>query len=143
MEGQVVRISDKLAYINHDMDDAIRGGILTEDDIPSDLRQALGSSCKERLNTLVHDVITNSMDQPVIKMSSETERAMKDLRKFMFENVYLNPNAKGEEDKAVHMIEQLFEYYAEHTEVLPGFLRRLWKIRMMRKNRSSVITLPE
>ena len=95
MEGQVVRISDKLAYINHDMDDAIRGGILTEDDIPSDLRQALGSSCKERLNTLVHDVITNSMDQPVIKMSSETERAMKDLRKFMFENVYLNPNAKG------------------------------------------------
>lgn len=61
----------------------------------------------------------------------------------MFENVYLNPNAKGEEDKAVHMIEQLFEYYAEHTEVLPGFLRRLWKIRMMRKNRSSVITLPE
>ena len=85
LEGQVVRISDKLAYINHDMDDAIRGGILTEDDIPSDLRQALGSSCKERLNTLVHDVITNSMDQPVIKMSSETERAMKDLRKFMFE----------------------------------------------------------
>ena len=81
LEGQVVRISDKLAYINHDMDDAIRGGILTEDDIPSDLRQALGSSCKERLNTLVHDVITNSMDQPVIKMSSETERAMKDLRK--------------------------------------------------------------
>lgn len=89
-------------------------------------RQALGSSCKERLNTLVHDVITNSMDQPVIKMSSETERAMKDLRKFMFENVYLNPNAKGEEDKAVHMIEQLFEYYAEHTEVLPqGFKEAL------------------
>ena len=76
MEGQVVRIYDKLAYINHDMDDAIRGGILTEDDIPSDLRQALGSSCKER-HALVHDVITNSMDQPVIKMSSETERAMK------------------------------------------------------------------
>ena len=123
MEGQVVRISDKLAYINHDMDDAIRGGILTEDDIPSDLRQALGSSCKERLNTLVHDVITNSMDQPVIKMSSETERAMKDLRKFMFENVYLNPNAKGEEDKAVHMIEQLFEYYAEHTEALPRIFK--------------------
>ena len=107
------------------------------------MRQALGSSCKERLNTLVHDVITNSMDQPVIKMSSETERAMKDLREFMFENVYLNPNAKGEEDKAVHMIEQLFEYYAEQQKSFPGFLRRLWKIRMMRKNRSSVITLPE
>ena len=86
LEGQVVRISDKLAYINHDMDDAIRGGILTEDDIPADLREALGSSCKERLNTLVHDVITNSMDQPVIRMSQETERAMKELRKCIFES---------------------------------------------------------
>lgn len=123
LEGQVVRISDKLAYINHDMDDAIRGGILTEDDIPADLREALGSSCKERLNTLVHDVITNSMDQPVIRMSQETERAMKELRKFMFENVYLNPKAKGEEDKAVHMIEQLFEYYVAHTEVLPQIFK--------------------
>ena len=124
LEGQVVRISDKLAYINHDMDDAIRGGILTEDDIPSDLRQALGSSCKERLNTLVHDVITNSMDQPVIENvfgnGTGDERSAENL---CLKNVYLNPNAKGEEDKAVHMIEQLFEYYAEHTEVLPRIFK--------------------
>ena len=119
LEGGVVRLSDKLAYIYHDMDDAIRGGILTEEDIPADIRDILGNSCKERLNTLIHDVITNSMDSPEIHMSP----AMKDLRKFMFENVYLNPKAKGEEDKAVHMIEQLFEYYVRHPEKLPKQFR--------------------
>ena len=123
LEGQIVRLSDKIAYIYHDMDDAIRGGILSEEEIPKEYREILGETPRIRLNSMIHDVITISMDQPVIKMSSETERAMKDLRKFMFENVYLNPNAKGEEDKAVHMIEQLFEYYAEHTEVLPRIFK--------------------
>ena len=120
LEGQVLRISDKLAYIYHDMDDAIRGGILTEDDIPADIRNVLGYSCKARLNKLIHDVITNSMDRPEICMSSQVEKAMTDLRKFMFENVYLNPKAKGEEDKAVHMIEQLYDYYMKHPECLPN-----------------------
>lgn len=123
LEGGVVRLSDKLAYIYHDMDDAIRGGILTEEDIPADIRDILGNSCKERLNTLIHDVITNSMDSPEIHMSPAIDRAMRDLRKFMFENVYLNPKAKGEEDKAVHMIEQLFEYYVRHPEKLPKQFR--------------------
>ena len=119
LEGKVVRLSDKIAYIHHDMDDAIRGGILTEEDIPEAFREVLGSSCKERLNTMVHDVITNSMDSPEIRMSEAVEAGMTGLRKFMFENVYLNPKAKGEEDKAVHMIEQLYEYYVRHTELLP------------------------
>ena len=69
LEGKVLRLSDKIAYINHDMDDAIRGGILTEEDIPAEIRGVLGNSCKERLNTMVHDVIINSMDQPEIRMS--------------------------------------------------------------------------
>lgn len=119
LEGQVVRISDKLAYIYHDMDDAIRGGILTEEDIPADIRSILGNSCKERLNKLIHDVITSSMDCSRITMSPGVEKAMADLRAFMFENVYLNPKAKGEENKAVHMIEQLFDYYMKHPEALP------------------------
>lgn len=119
LEGQVLRLSDKIAYINHDMDDAIRGGILTEDDIPKEIRNTLGGSCKARLNTMVHDVIINSMDRPEIRMSSEVEKAMKDLRAFMFEHVYLNPKAKGEEDKAVHMTEQLYEYYIRHLDILP------------------------
>ena len=119
LEGKVLRLSDKIAYINHDMDDAIRGGILTEEDIPAEIRGVLGNSCKERLNTMVHDVIINSMDQPEIRMSERVEKAMQELRRFMFDNVYLNPKAKGEEDKAVHMIEQLFEYYVNHLELLP------------------------
>ena len=119
LEGQVVRLSDKLAYIYHDMDDAIRGGILTEDDIPADIRRILGNSCKERLNRMIHDVITSSMDCPRIGMSPDVEKAMSDLRAFMFENVYLNPKAKGEENKAVHMIVPLFEYYMKHPESLP------------------------
>ena len=119
LEGKVLRLSDKIAYIYHDMDDAIRGGILTEADIPPELRKVLGGSCRERLDTMVHDVIINSMDRPEICMSEPVDRAMHDLRRFMFENVYLNPKAKGEEDKAVHMIEQLFDYYVKHLELLP------------------------
>lgn len=123
LEGQVLRLSDKIAYINHDMDDAIRGGILTEKDIPPDIREVLGNSCKARLNKMVHDVITNSMDQPEIQMSDRVGKAMSDLRRFMFENVYLNPRAKGEEEKAIHMIEQLFEYCMKYPEVLPQQFR--------------------
>ena len=119
LEGKVLRLSYKIAYIYHDMDDAIRGGILTEADIPPELRKVLGGSCRERLDTMVHDVIINSMDRPEICMSEPVDRAMHDLRRFMFENVYLNPKAKGEEDKAVHMIEQLFDYYVKHPELLP------------------------
>lgn len=123
LEGQVVRLSDKLAYIYHDMDDAIRGGILTEEQIPQDLREILGSSCKQRLNTLIHDVIINSTGRGKICMSPEIERAMQELRAFMFEHVYLNPKAKGEEEKAVHMIEQLYEFYVSHPEKLPEQFR--------------------
>ena len=79
LEGKVVRLSDKIAYIHHDMDDAIRGGILTEDDIPDEFRGVLGCSCKERLNTMVHNVITSSMDRPEITMSEPVEEAMTGL----------------------------------------------------------------
>lgn len=120
LEGKIVRLSDKIAYINHDMDDAMRGGILTEQDVPAEIRGVLGTSGKARLNRIVHDVITNSMDKPEIIMSPDVEKAMADLRKFMFEHVYLNPKAKGEEEKAVHMIQQLFEFYMKHLELLPG-----------------------
>lgn len=119
LEGQVLRLSDKIAYINHDIDDAIRGGILVEEDIPRQYREVLGASSKVRLDTMIHDVITNSMEQPQIRMSEDVERAMIGLREFMFENVYQNPKAKGEEDKAVQMIEQLYDYYISHMELLP------------------------
>lgn len=119
LEGEIVRLSDKIAYINHDIDDAIRGGLLTEQDIPSEFTKVLGTTTRIRLDTMVHNVITNSMDQPQIQMSSEVEKAMKGLRRFMFENVYENPAAKGEENKAVEMVARLYEYYMQHMELLP------------------------
>ena len=119
LEGQVVQKSDKIAYINHDIDDAIRGGILREEDLPKELRNTLGKTGKERLNTMVHDVIIHSMDCPEIAMSKEIWEAMSDLRKFMFENVYLNSAAKGEEVRAISLVKQLYAYYMEHTEQLP------------------------
>ena len=119
LEGKVVRLSDKIAYINHDIDDAIRGGILREEDIPKKYTDVLGTSVKGRLNTLVHNVIINSVDRPVIQMSEEVHEAMQGLRVFMFENVYRNPVAKKEEDKAIHMITDLYEFYIKNPEFLP------------------------
>lgn len=120
LEGQIVRLSDKIAYVNHDIDDAIRGELLSESDLPPKYRKILGSSTKERLNTITHDVIVNSMHSPVIRMSEEVAEAMQGLRKFMFENVYRNPVAKREEGKAVQMIQKLYEYYLQNFEQIPG-----------------------
>ena len=119
LEGQIVRLSDKIAYVNHDIDDAIRGGILSEADIPPKFRKILGNSTRERLNRITRDVITYSMDQPKVQMSEEVEEAMQGLRKFMFENVYRNAKAKQEEDKAVEMVKNLYGYYMDHIESLP------------------------
>lgn len=118
LEGRIVRLSDKIAYINHDIDDAIRGGILSEEDIPREYREILGFTTRERLNTMVHDIIANSQNRPDIRMSEEIERAMQELRGFMFSNVYTNPTAKGEEKKAQNMLEGLFSYYMEHPEAM-------------------------
>lgn len=119
LEGQIVRLSDKIAYLNHDIDDAIRGGILTESQIPKEFHRVLGDTTKKRLNTLIHDVVTSSMDKPRITMSEEVEKAMKDLRAFMFERVYLNPDAKKEEKKAVRMIQDLYRFYIGHLDEIP------------------------
>lgn len=119
LEGQIVRLSDKIAYINHDIDDAVRGNILCEEDIPKEIRNTLGESTRIRLDTMVHDVIINSMDKPKISMSLEVSEATMELREYMFKNVYENPLAKGEEEKAIHMITNLFEYYSDHIDCLP------------------------
>lgn len=121
LEGQIVRLSDKIAYIYHDMDDAIRGGILSEEEIPKEYREILGETPRIRLNSMIHDVITNSMDQPVIRMSEKVEGAMKGLRSFLFTHVYMNPMAKGEEHKAVNMVGELYHYYRANLDLLPQF----------------------
>ena len=119
LEGQIVRISDRIAYINHDIDDAVRGGILKEEDLPSEYTDILGHSSKARLNRMVHDVITQSMDRPEIHMSDEVWKAMRGLRQYLFEHVYLNPVAKGEEAKVMHMITNLYHIYMEKPELMP------------------------
>ena len=118
LEGRIVRLSDKIAYINHDIDDAIRAHVMKEEDIPLRLREVLGFTTRERLNTLIHDIIINSQHQNVIRMSAEVEEAMQELRQFMFAHVYTNPVAKGEESRAMALLKQLFEYYMDHTDQL-------------------------
>jgi dGTPase len=119
LEGKVVRLSDKIAYINHDIDDAIRGHIITEEDIPKEYTAVLGHNPKERLNALIHDIVLNSDGKNDIMMSKPVEEAMINLREYMFQSVYTNPIAKGQEAKAEQMIEQLYEYYLKRYELLP------------------------
>lgn len=126
LEGKIVRLSDKIAYIHHDMDDAVRAGILTEMDIPADIRAVIGSSAGERLDCFIHDIVTNSMDKNDIIMSEPVAKAMKDIRQFMFEHVYTNPLAKAEENKAEVLMETLYSYYMKHADDLPEeFLKLL------------------
>ncbi len=119
LEGMVVRRSDQIAYVNHDIDDAIRAGILSDDDIPRQITDILGHSHRDRVNTLVCDAIRTSTKAGTVMLSPEVDKALKDLRSFMFERVYRNPVAKGEESKAKAMLQRLFEYYMAHPEALP------------------------
>ena len=119
LEGQIVRLSDRIAYINHDIDDAMRAGILRNEDIPTEIAAVLGNTHSQRINTLVSNVVQTSMGRPVIEMTPEIENAMLALRAFMFEHVYRNPVAKGEESKARRIIQELYRYYIAHPEKLP------------------------
>ena len=136
LEGQVVRFSDKIAYIHHDMDDAQRAGIITEDDIPVTMRTFLGYTTRERLNTFVHNIIENSMEKDSISMSPDVFEAMMELRALMFRNVYENPVAKKEEDKAIKMLSELYEYYTDHPEVMSREYRELVEYRGVPKEQA-------
>ncbi|MBQ4275387.1 MAG: deoxyguanosinetriphosphate triphosphohydrolase [Lachnospiraceae bacterium] len=125
LEGKIVRLSDKIAYFHHDMDDAIRGGILTEDDVPADIRKVLGDTTGERLDKFIHDIVTNSLGKNDIIMSPEVADAMVKMKEFMYESVYKNPVAKREEGRAKLLISNLYDYYLVHTECLPKELINL------------------
>ena len=119
LEGQIVRRADQIAYVNHDIDDAIRAGILTNEDIPKSIARILGTGHSVRINTLVCDVINTSWEAEEILLSPQVDKALADLRSFMFERVYRNPVAKGEEVKAKDMLRRLYEYYYNHPEAIP------------------------
>lgn len=119
LEGCIVKIADRIAYINHDIDDAIRGGIIKNSDLPPDCIKVLGSRHNERINMMVTDMIKNSWNNPIIKMSQDVWDAMNKLRSFMFENVYIGSEAKRQEYKAKEVLQRLFKYYFEHPDLLP------------------------
>lgn len=124
-EGQIVRICDKIAYIHHDMDDAERAGIITEADIPQDIREVLGPTTRARLNTLIHDLISSSCEKDHISQSDEIAAYMNRLRSLMFEDVYTNYAAKKEEAKVVLLFGVLYDYYRNNPEQLPEKYRRM------------------
>jgi len=125
LEGCIVRFSDKIAYIHHDMDDAVRAGILTEKDVPREIQDVIGSTARARLNCFIHDIVANSYGKDRIVMSDPVFEAMQALRRFMFEKVYTNQEAKGEESKAEILMETLYEYYLHHLELLPEDMKQL------------------
>ncbi|MGN1480379.1 deoxyguanosinetriphosphate triphosphohydrolase [Porcipelethomonas sp.] len=116
-EGNVVRLSDKIAYINHDIEDAIRAGILKASDLPENAVKVLGKTKSERITTMVTSIIENGGDE--IRMTSPVKAAHDELRSFMFEKVYTNSIAKTEEKKAKLLVEQLYEYFKKHPENMP------------------------
>jgi dGTPase len=120
LEGQVVRIADRIAYVNHDLDDAIRAGILTLDDVPKSILDVLGYTHSQRITTLVWDIVEQGIGDGKVKMSPKVLKALNDLKDFLFEKVYLNEKqVKAEADKCRLVIESLFDYYMQHPNELP------------------------
>ncbi|GAU77481.1 deoxyguanosinetriphosphate triphosphohydrolase [Fusibacter sp. 3D3] len=119
LEGQIVKICDRIAYLNHDIDDAIRAGVLKESEIPKEFLLSLGETHGKRINTLIMDLIENSYGKEIISMSAEKQEAFTRLRKFMFEHVYLNKEAKKEEARAESIVESLYNYYLQNPDKMP------------------------
>ena len=122
-EGYVVRFADVIAYINHDIDDSVRAGIMTEEDIPKNITKVLGGSKSERITTLVTSLIKGGAES--LHMDNEVSDAYTALHRFMFDFVYTNPKCKSEEVKAKDMIAKLYDYYVHHIEKLPAFYMNL------------------
>lgn len=119
LEGRIVKISDRIAYINHDIDDALRGKIINTEDIPTSLLKILGNTHKQRINILIVDVINESLEVNDILMSPKISIAMDELRNFMFERVYIGSKAKNEEKKAQNIIGELYKYFVSNSDELP------------------------
>lgn len=120
LEGQIVRISDRIAYVNHDLDDALRSGVISEKDIPAALKESLGLSQGKRINKMVLDIIENSLDRSEVAMTPAMYQSMMDLRSFLFAKVYRNESALIEEATVEKIIYRLYVYYMDHLELLPS-----------------------
>jgi len=125
LEGKAVSLADRIAYLNHDIDDAVRAGILRESDLPVDLIQLLGRTPSERINRMITSIYQCSAGQNKVEMQPEIYRAMDELRSFMFKNVYLTNMTKGEEKRALNMLEVLYTYFKANPSKMPEFFRSL------------------
>lgn len=134
LEGQIVSFSDRIAYINHDIDDALRANIIKPGQMPEVFLKKLGYTHGQRINTMITDVIKNSMDKNQISMSEEIDHYTTKLRDFLFENVYYNKTAKSEEDKTNFIVEKIFEYYTKNFEALPDFYLQIYNETNLNKN---------
>ncbi|NLG87058.1 MAG: deoxyguanosinetriphosphate triphosphohydrolase [Firmicutes bacterium] len=119
LEGAIVRLADRIAYINHDIDDALRAGIIAASDLPAEVVQVLGDSHSHRINTMVTDVIQTSGKRGCIEMSQVVGQATNRLRDFLFDRVYIGSKAKKEEAKVCHLVEELYVYFLAHSHELP------------------------
>ncbi len=127
LEGQIVRIADKIAYINHDLEDAVRAGLLSENSIPADIKNILGKNKSQRISTLVLSVINETIenDYEYIVMDEKIYKAMYRLRDWLFDNVYLSPYVKRELDKSKGIVKALFDYYVNHFDEIPFYEKYL------------------
>ncbi|MDO5037094.1 MAG: deoxyguanosinetriphosphate triphosphohydrolase [Tissierellia bacterium] len=121
-EGQLIRYADRFAYINHDIDDAVRAQVLRLEDLPKDLVEILGVGHSQRINSMIRSLVKSSLDQGKITMDQEVGGATQRLRAFMFETVYFNPKAKSEEEKISHILRELYHYYKKHIDKIPNHL---------------------
>jgi dGTPase len=119
LEGCIVKIADRIAYINHDIDDAVRAEIIKETDLPRYCLEILGEKHRDRIDTMVKDIIETSWDKPYIRLSKKVQEATDKLRKFLFDNVYIGSIAKIEEKKAKRVLQELFYYYSNYPEKIP------------------------
>lgn len=124
VEGRIVKIADRIAYINHDIDDAIRAGVLSLSDIPKDILAILGNTRSKRINTLVESLVDNSYDDKLI-MSADVQKAFDSIHDYMYKYVYTNPCAKSEESKVPLLVEKLYSYFKKYPEKLPDDMQKI------------------
>ena len=120
LEGQVARFADRIAYVNHDVDDAVRAGILEPGEVPRDAVAVLGSTYNDRINTLLTDLVSKSESNDEIALSEEVLGALEGLRQFLFDRVYLRQQARAEQTKAIELVRSLFTYYLRHPDAIPA-----------------------
>jgi dGTPase len=147
LEGQIIKICDSVAYINHDIDDAMRAGVLHHEELPADTLEVLGQSHGERINTMVADMIQHNWwaagdgtppEQPLLSMSSDVLAATNKLRDFMYREVYINDRSKVEDQKVRFIIETLYEHFVQHPEEIPADLRQIAEQRNEPTERAAV-----